>query len=92
MQYRTARSAGSAGAGVLAAGLDDGDRLSLELAQLRTIATRHGGSVVLCCAPPHRKATLDVWGPVPALGLMRRLKDQFDPEHRLSPGRFVGGI
>ncbi|MDQ4021450.1 MAG: FAD-binding oxidoreductase [Actinomycetota bacterium] len=83
---------GSAGAGVLAAGLDDGDRLSLELAQLRTIATRHGGNAVLRCAPPHRKATLDVWGPVPALGLMRRLKDQFDPEHRLSPGRFVGGI
>jgi glycolate oxidase FAD binding subunit len=83
---------GSAGAGVLAAGLDDGDRLSLELARLRTIATRHGGSAVLRCASPHRKATLDVWGPVPALGLMRRLKDQFDPEHRLSPGRFVGGI
>ncbi|MGH3822886.1 MAG: FAD-binding oxidoreductase [Pseudonocardiaceae bacterium] len=83
---------GSAGAGVLTTGLDDGDGLGDELAQLRTIATRHGGSAVLRCAPPHRKATLDVWGPVPALGLMRRLKDQFDPEHRLAPGRFVGGI
>lgn len=83
---------GSAGAGVLAAGLDAGDRLGHELAQLRTIATRHGGSVVLRCAAPHRKAALDVWGPVPALKLMHRLKDQFDPEHRLSPGRFVGGI
>jgi glycolate oxidase FAD binding subunit len=83
---------GSAGAGVFAVGLDDGDRLDDELAQLRTITTRHGGSAVLRCASPHRKATLDVWGPVPALGLMRRLKDQFDPEHRLSPGRFVGGI
>ncbi|MDQ4092983.1 MAG: FAD-binding oxidoreductase [Actinomycetota bacterium] len=83
---------GSAGAGVLAAGLTAGDRLGDELAQLRTIATRHGGSAVLRCAPPHRKAALDVWGPVPALRLMRRLKDQFDPEHRLSPGRFVGGI
>jgi glycolate oxidase FAD binding subunit len=83
---------GSAGAGVLTAGLGDGDRLGIELAQLRAIAARHGGSVVLRCAHPHRKAALDVWGPVPALGLMRRLKDQFDPEHRLSPGRFVGGI
>jgi glycolate oxidase FAD binding subunit len=83
---------GSAGVGVFAAGLDDGDGLGAELAQLRRIAARHGGSAVLRCAPPHRKAALDVWGPVPALGLMRRLKDQFDPEHRLAPGRFVGGI
>lgn len=83
---------GSAGAGVLSAGLDDGDRLGNELAQLRKIVARHGGAAVLRCAPSQRKATLDVWGPVPALGLMRRLKDQFDPEHRLAPGRFVGGI
>lgn len=83
---------GSAGAGALLAGLNDGDRLGAELAQLREIAHRHGGSAVLRCAPSKRKADLDVWGPVPALALMRRLKDQFDPEHRLSPGRFVGGI
>ncbi|MGH3720167.1 MAG: FAD-binding oxidoreductase [Pseudonocardiaceae bacterium] len=83
---------GSAGAGVLTAGLDDGDRLGAELARLRAVATRHGGTAVLRCAPPHRKAGLDVWGPVPALALMRRLKDRFDPEHRLAPGRFVGGI
>jgi glycolate oxidase FAD binding subunit len=83
---------GSAGAGVLVAGLDDGDRLGAELAQLREITHRHGGSTVLRCAPMKRKVNLDVWGPVPALALMRRLKDQFDPEHRLSPGRFVGGI
>ncbi|MGH3792679.1 MAG: FAD-binding oxidoreductase [Pseudonocardiaceae bacterium] len=83
---------GSAGAGVLVAGLRDGDQLGTELGQLRRIAAQHGGSVVLRCAPPHRKASLDVWGPVPALALMRRLKDQFDPEHRLAPGRFVGGI
>ena len=83
---------GSAGAGVLVAGLDDGDRLGAELAQLREIAHRHGGSAVLRCAPSRGKAGIDVWGPVPALALMRRLKDQFDPEHRLSPGRYVGGI
>ncbi|MBD0267311.1 MAG: FAD-binding oxidoreductase, partial [Cyanobacteria bacterium Co-bin8] len=27
-----------------------------------------------------------------ALDLMRSLKQQFDPERLLSPGRFVGGI
>jgi glycolate oxidase FAD binding subunit len=83
---------GSVGAGVLVAALNDGDRLGAELAKLREIAHRHGGSTVLRCAPPHRRIGLDVWGPVPALALMRRVKDQFDPEHRLSPGRFVGGI
>jgi glycolate oxidase FAD binding subunit len=30
--------------------------------------------------------------PLPAIGLMRRIKDQFDPGHRLSPGRFAEGI
>jgi glycolate oxidase FAD binding subunit len=83
---------GSAGAGVLTCGLSDDDRLGAELAQLREGVQRHGGSVVLRCAAPHHKAHLDVWGPVPALTLMRRLKNQFDPDHRLAPGRFVGGI
>ena len=27
-------------------------------------------------------------GSVPALGLMRAVKDQFDPGHRMAPGRF----
>ena len=43
-------------------------------------------------APTSVKPQLDLWGPVPGLELMRRVKDEFDPDHRLSPGRFVGGI
>ena len=38
------------------------------------------------------KTAVDTWGPVPAIDLMRRVKEQFDPERRLAPGRFVGGI
>jgi hypothetical protein len=30
--------------------------------------------------------------PPGTLALMRRVKEQFDPGHRLAPGRFVGGI
>ena len=43
-------------------------------------------------APAGVRETLDMWGPVHGLALMRRVKDQFDADHRLSPGRFVGEI
>jgi glycolate oxidase FAD binding subunit len=76
---------------VLVAGVA-AEHLGPDLAELRAIASRHGGTAVLRCAPSHRKTEVDVWGPVSALALMRRLKDEFDPEHRLAPGRFVGGI
>ncbi|MQA15245.1 MAG: FAD-binding protein [Pseudonocardiaceae bacterium] len=82
---------GSAGAGVLAVGLDPA-RVGADLDALRALAGRHGGSAVLRCTAPGVKEGLDVWGPVPAITLMRRVKDEFDPEHRLAPGRFVGGI
>ncbi|MDP9319246.1 MAG: FAD-binding oxidoreductase, partial [Actinomycetota bacterium] len=59
---------------------------------LRAAATTYAGSVVVLTAPAAIREVLDVWGPVPGLDLMRRVKDQLDPEHRLSPGRFVGGI
>ena len=51
-----------------------------------------GGPAVVLEAPAAIRDGLDVWGPVQALGLMRSLKSQFDPERRLAPGRFVGGI
>jgi glycolate oxidase FAD binding subunit len=62
------------------------------VADLRAAATSHTGSVVVLTAPTAVRDTVDVWGPVPGLDLMRRLKEQLDPDHRLAPGRFVGGI
>jgi glycolate oxidase FAD binding subunit len=50
------------------------------------------GSAVVLHAPPGLRDVLDMWGPVPSLSLMRAVKDQFDPEHRMAPGRFVGGM
>ena len=55
------------------------------------VRAAQGGAVVVD-GPADVKQQVDVWGPVPALDLMHRVKDRFDPDHRLSPGRFVGGI
>jgi glycolate oxidase FAD binding subunit len=82
------RVRGSAGAGVLYAAAEDAARLE----PLREVCGRYGGSVVVLDAPAEVKDAVDVWGPVPAIDLMRRVKQQFDPENRLAPGRFVGGI
>lgn len=62
------------------------------VARLRTAAPSFGGAVVVLEAPPDVRSEVDVWGPVRALELMRRVKEQFDPTRILSPGRFVGGI
>jgi glycolate oxidase FAD binding subunit len=59
---------------------------------LRQRAASYGGSVVVLDAPAEVKAALDVWGPVGGLDLMRAVKNRFDPQRRLAPGRFVGGI
>ena len=60
---------------------------------LRRWVLRDGGSLMILSAPPAIKAGVDVWGPVGnALFLMQKLKQQFDPQRLLNPGRFVGGI
>ncbi len=86
---------GSAGTGVVYAALAPGsslDAVQAAVERLRETCTRAGGTAVVVDAPAAVKSAVDVWGPVPALDLMRRVKDQFDPDHRLAPGRFVGGI
>ncbi len=74
------------------AGAADADTLARCVAGLRERAPSFGGTVVVLEAPGELKADLDVWGPVGGLQLMRAVKRQFDPERRLAPGRFVGGI
>jgi glycolate oxidase FAD binding subunit len=74
------------------AGAADADTLARCVAGLRERAPSFGGTVVVLEAPGELKADLDVWGPVGGLQLMRAVKRRFDPERRLAPGRFVGGI
>ena len=56
------------------------------------VATGGRGSLVVADASPTLAGQLDVWGPSPALDVMRRVKAQFDPNNTLNPGRFVGRI
>jgi glycolate dehydrogenase FAD-binding subunit len=63
------------------------------LDDLRASIAPFDGSAVVIDAPADIREELDHWGPVgDALDLMRRVKLQFDPDRRLSPGRFVGGM
>ncbi|ASU77752.1 FAD-binding oxidoreductase [Actinopolyspora erythraea] len=88
---------GSAGAGVLLGGVpaDVGAaRTADAVSRLRAAtAALHGHTTVLR-APAPVLELVDPWETPEAgvFGLMRRVKEQFDPEHRLAPGRFVGGL
>ncbi|WP_448596264.1 FAD-binding oxidoreductase [Thermoleptolyngbya sp.] len=63
------------------------------LLDLRHRCEAQGGFLSLLAAPVDLKRQIDAWGySGNALGLMRGIKQQFDPENLLSPGRFVGGI
>jgi glycolate oxidase FAD binding subunit len=68
------------------AGVEDVERLRRELAP---------SACVVLDAPDDLRAALDPWGMdarSPALELMRRTKERFDPNGVCSPGVFVGGI
>ena len=98
---------GSAGAGVLYLVLPAGSSAVAEfVSSLRAALAGSRGSVVVVAAPAPVGTALAVGGgagevgaggegmagAVPSLSLMRAVKDQFDPGHRMAPGRFPEGI
>jgi glycolate oxidase FAD binding subunit len=63
------------------------------IARLRAEIEASGGALVLESAPPEIKREIGVWGSARAdFVLMRRLKEQMDPNAILNPGRFLGGL
>jgi glycolate oxidase FAD binding subunit len=90
---------GPAGAGALYACLDPGTSdenavrfltaLREQVAGALNSGGPRGGVTVLNAPPAVFAASSD--GTVPGLALMRAVRDQFDPEHRMFPGRFAGG-
>ncbi len=62
-------------------------------ASWRTAIEELGGHVTLRRLGAEVREGLDRWGPPPdAIGLMRRVKGELDPQNRCAPGTFVGGI
>ncbi|HXT90256.1 MAG TPA: FAD-binding oxidoreductase [Trebonia sp.] len=95
---------GSAGAGVLYVWLSGDDEVSGAsreaavadfVVALRSAVAGERGAVAVLAAPALVREGLagrgGLTGPVPGLALMRAVKDQFDPSHRMSPGRFPEG-
>ncbi len=61
--------------------------------RLRAAVSKLHAHVTVEHSPPEIKSALDIWGqPGPSFKLMRALKNQFDPNQILNPGRYVGGI
>jgi glycolate oxidase FAD binding subunit len=72
---------------------EDGPAFASAVAGARTSMAGAHGSLVVHDAPASARPGSEPWGPLPpAFSLMKRLKARFDPESRLNPGRFVGGL
>ncbi|MBK1990062.1 FAD-binding oxidoreductase [Sphaerospermopsis aphanizomenoides BCCUSP55] len=64
-----------------------------QVVKLRNLCQSNYGFLSVLAAPEDVKRKIDVWGYTGnALHIMRGIKEQFDSNYILSPGRFVGGI
>ncbi len=87
---------GPAGAGALYACLDPGTSDDAAIGFVTALRERlagslgaRGGVTVLAASPPVLAAA-SAPGAIPGFALMQAVKDQFDPGHRMFPGRFGG--
>ena len=64
--------------------------LRAELGRLGEAGQASGGPrAVVVYAPDEVRELTDTRGPVPSLALIEAVKDEFDPEHRMAPGRIA---
>ena len=89
------RLTGHAASGVTFAEISSGDEDARVgcVEEMREIWVRRGGSVTLQGTPLALKNRVGTWdNGGDYLGLIRRVKEKFDPRGGMNPGRFVGGI
>ena len=69
------------------------DALRTELGRLsRSAAAAPAARAVVVYAPDDVRDLTDAHGPVPSLTLLRAVKDEFDPDHRMAPGRLADAV
>jgi glycolate oxidase FAD binding subunit len=88
------RITGHAGTGVTLVGFSEAteDGAAGFVEEMREIWVRRGGSVTLQRAPLTLKQRVSTWdNGGDYLGLVRRVKEKFDPRGGMNPGRFLGG-
>jgi glycolate oxidase FAD binding subunit len=88
------RITGHAGTGVTFVGFsrENEDGAAGFVEEMREIWVRRGGNVTLQRAPLTLKQRVSTWdNGGDYLGLVRRVKEKFDPRGGMNPGRFLGG-
>ena len=63
------------------------------ISKARLATHEAGGNIIVEQCPTRIKHKISVWDEVgDSIDIMRRMKQQYDPNRVLNPGRFVGGI
>jgi len=66
------------------------DSVKPAIENLRNFLSSIGGNLILQQASPEMKEGFDVWGDIGSgLGIMKRIKANYDPDNILNPGRFI---
>ncbi|MDQ3237624.1 MAG: FAD-binding oxidoreductase [Actinomycetota bacterium] len=89
------RITGHAGTGVTFIGFsgEDEDAAVGFVGEMREIQARKAGNVTLQRAPLTLKQRVSTWdNGGDYLGLVRRVKEKFDPRGGMNPGRYLGGL
>jgi glycolate oxidase FAD binding subunit len=82
------------GTGIIRVAFDGGEREIIhQIKSVRANTEAAGGNLFIERAPPGVRREADAWGDIGATSsLMRSIKEKFDPQSILNPGKYVAGI